>query len=313
MIELIDVEEIGKPSYDETKVRPYVVACIPAYNEELSIATVILSVKQYVNEVIVCDDGSTDFTSGIAKELGVTLIKHEKNRGYGASIISLFEQAIKADADYIITFDSDGQHQASDIPTLLDRIKHGDADIVIGSRFVKGGKSQAPFWRKAGIKVITFFASYGGSKITDAQSGLRVYTREAIMKLKLTDEGMGISTEIILKSADSKLRIKEVPISILYGKNTSTEFPVSHGLSVLFSIFKYMSMRKPLQFYGLSGLVLSLISMFFWIWTLDIYAKTSILTTNITLLAILTSILGLLFMMTGIILWGFIYVVREKN
>lgn len=296
---------------DVHRVSPYVVACIPAYNEDASIARVILSVKKCVDEVIVCDDGSTDFTGEIALGLGATLIKHEKNQGYGASIMSLFDRALRIDADYILTFDGDGQHQSADILTLLDRIKQGDADIVIGSRFVNGGKYEAPFWRKAGIKVITWLASKGGANITDAQSGFRVYTREAILKLNLTEKGMGLSTEILVKSVNNKLRIIEVPVSILYGKKNSHQSPITQGFNVLFGTFKYISMRKPLIFYGLPGLISSIISVIFWIWTLNLYMETHSLVTNITLLAIFTSIIGLLLMTTGIILWVIISIVKE--
>jgi glycosyltransferase involved in cell wall biosynthesis len=297
----------------EEKIRPYIVACIPAYNEAQTIGNVVLSVKEYVDEVIVCDDGSNDLTYEIAEDLGATLIRHEKNQGYGASINSLFNQAIKTDADYIITIDGDGQHQALDILTLLDRIKQGDVDIVIGSRFVKGGKTEAPSWRNIGIKVISTFASKGGAKITDAQSGLRVYTREAIMSLNLAEQGMGISTEIIMKSRDKNLRIEEVPISVLYRKKTTTRSPFSQGFSVLFSTFKFLSIRKPLLSYSLPGFVSFCISLIFWIWALDIFAKTSSLVTNITLIAIGTSVIGLMLMTAGLILWVTISVVREKN
>lgn len=295
------------------KIRPYIIACIPVYNEESSIAKIVLSVKQYVNEVIVCDDGSIDYTADIASKLGAILIKHEKNQGYGASIISLFNAALKIDADYIITIDGDGQHQSSDIMILLNRIMQGDVDIVVGSRFIKGSKSEAPSWRNAGIKIISCFASHGDEKIKDAQSGFRIYTQGALRKLDLTEDGMGISTEIIMKSIDKQLKIAEVPITVSYGKNTSTSFPISHGLGVLFSTFKYLSMRKPLLFFGLPGLIASCISVVFGVWAVNVYISTKFFETNIALISFGTFMIGLILMTTGIILWVVISVVREKT
>jgi len=298
-----------------SRARPYVVACIPAYNEESTIGRMILSAKKYVNEVIVCDDGSTDYTVDIAAGLGATLIGHNSTLGYGASIVSLFDQALEVAADYIITIDADDPYQESDIVALLDRIKQGDADIVIGSRFVKGGESGAPSSGNADIKVITGFASNGGVDIADAQSGFRVYTQEAIMKLKLTpfSAGAGISTEIIKKAIDNQLRIVEVPISASYGKKISHEAPVSQGFGVLSGAFRYLSMRRPLVSFGLPGLLSLVISLVFWVWSLDMFAKTGTISTNVALLAVVTSVVGLMLMTTGIILWVIISVAREKK
>ena len=102
--------------------KPFVVACIPAFNEEDSIAKVILQARKYVDRVIVCDDGSEDFTDEIAESLGAFVIKHERNMGYGASLLSLFKEAQKMSADHVITLDGDGQHDAREIPILLDRM-----------------------------------------------------------------------------------------------------------------------------------------------------------------------------------------------
>jgi len=302
-------------SEDDTKnrVRPYVVACIPAYNDESTIGRVILSVKKYVNEVIVCDDGSTDYTLDIAAGLGATLIGHNSNLGYGESIISLFDQALEVDADYIITIDPDDQYQESDIEALLDRIKQGDADIVIGSRSVEGGESEAPSSSNADFNGTTGFASNGGVDIADAQSGFRVYTREAIMKLNLTEAGVGVSTEIIEKAIDDKLRIVEVPVSVSYEKNISNEAPTPKGFDVLFNTFKYLSMRRPLVSYGLPGLLSLIISLVFWVWLLDMFTSTQTFSTNVALLAVATSVVGLMLMTTGIILWVTTTLVREKN
>lgn len=130
-------ESLAPVNVDRPK--PFVVACIPAFNEEKYIAKVLLETWHSVNEVIVCDDGSDDSTADIARVFGATILKHERNVGYAASLLSLFKEANRIGADYVVTLDSDGKHDPREIPALLERIKVGDVDIVVGSRFLGGG------------------------------------------------------------------------------------------------------------------------------------------------------------------------------
>jgi glycosyltransferase involved in cell wall biosynthesis len=113
-----------------------IVACIPAYNEEDTIAKIILLTKKYVDKVIVCDDGSTDLTGEIAVGLSALLIKHTQRKGYGDAIRSLFNEAIKLGADLVVTLDGDGQHNPDELPRLIEPILCGNADMVIGSHFI---------------------------------------------------------------------------------------------------------------------------------------------------------------------------------
>jgi len=122
--------------------RPLIVACIPAFNEERSIGGVVVRTLKHVDRVIVCDDGSVDFTGEIAESMGATVVRHERNLGYGAAIARLFEEALRLGADVVVTLDGDGQHDPTEIP----RLGEGDVDIV-----------------RAGIRVITGLASNGRS------------------------------------------------------------------------------------------------------------------------------------------------------
>jgi glycosyltransferase involved in cell wall biosynthesis len=163
------------------------IACIPAFNEEKTIAKVILQTQKYVDKVIVCDDGSTDMTAEIAEKLGAVVVRHSRNLGYGAALNTLFREAVKLNPSCIVTIDADGQHNPSDIPKLVEPIVRGEADIVIGSRFLSS-KDNTPKYRRLGIKVITGIArkiSY--PQITDAQSGFRAYSRRAVEELGLTE------------------------------------------------------------------------------------------------------------------------------
>ena len=128
---------------------------IPAYNEEKNIAVIITKLKKITDKIIVCDDGSSDFTAKISEELGAIVIKHEKNLGYGAAIRSIFLKAKESECDVLVTFDADGQHKIEDINKVVKPIVDDESDIVIGSRFLDESEKDVPNYRKVGIKIIT--------------------------------------------------------------------------------------------------------------------------------------------------------------
>jgi len=293
------------------EVKPTIIACIPAYNEEKTIARVIVEAQRYVDKVIVCDDGSKDLTGEIAERLGATVIRHEKNVGYGGALSSLFKKAREIDPDVMVVLDADLQHNPNDIPKIVSPVLNGEADIAIGSRFLEK-EAAVPKYREVGIKIITKLtksASYKG--VSDAQSGFRAYNRKAIHSIMPSEQGMGASTEILLKAKENGLKVVEVPIKINYNvEKPSTQNPIYHGLDVILSIVKYMSIRRPLLFYGVPGMISMLISLFFWVWTLQTFAATRQIITNVTLIAVATMIVGLMLLTTAIILWVLISVVR---
>jgi len=130
--------------------------------------------------------------------------------------------------------------------------------------------------------------------------------------LVLTEEGMGVSTEILLKAGENGLKVAEVPVNILYNEGSSTHNPVVHGVDVVLSTVKHLSMRRPLLFYGLPGLISMGIAAVFWAMTLRIYASIKAISTNITLIALSATFVGLILMTTGILLWVLVSVIREK-
>ena len=149
------------------------IACIPAYNEEKYIGNLVESAKKYVDKVIVCDDGSTDNTAQLAKKAGATIISHKKNKGYGAAITTLFDYARKENVNIMVTLDGDGQHNPDQIPLLINAITIHNVHVAIGSRFLDSG-TEAPGYRKTGIKIITSTSNYGTNlKVSDSQSGFR--------------------------------------------------------------------------------------------------------------------------------------------
>ena len=292
--------------------KPLIIACIPAFNEERTIAKVILQTQKYVDMVIVCDDGSRDMTAEIAEKLGVVVVKHPRNLGYGASLNTLFKEAIKFNPSCIVTIDADGQHDPSNIPKLVEPIVMGEADIVIGSRFLSS-RDSAPRYRRLGIKLITSITRKVSYKqITDAQSGFRAYSRKAIEVLGLTELGMGVSTEILIKARRERLRIVEKPITISYNvEKPSKKNPLLHALDVITSTLKHYSIIHPLTFYGLPGSIMILVGVFFGIWTLEIYRAEGRLVVSLTLLTIGSALIGLLLIVTGIMLFTLVSVVRE--
>jgi len=152
---------------------------MPAYNEERSIAKMVLGCKKHVDQVVAVDDGSSDCTAEIAETLGAYVVRHEKNGGYGPALRSCFETARSLEADRMVIIDSDGQHDPVEIPRLLETLGDG-TDLVIGSRFCRGNGRNVPAYRKVGMKVLDMATNVaGGVNVSDSQSGLRAYGRRA--------------------------------------------------------------------------------------------------------------------------------------
>jgi glycosyltransferase involved in cell wall biosynthesis len=287
---------------------------LPAFNEEKNIGKIIAQLLDKSYSVIVCNDGSSDSTGIIAEKMGAIIINHKKNLGYGAAIGSIFKKAKDEKFDILVTFDSDGQHRISDIEKMIEPIKNKTADIVIGSRFTEDGKADMPKYRKIGIKVITNLVnSQTGKKITDSQSGFRSYSSEVLSQMNLSENGMGVSTEILIKANKQKLKIIEIPITILYEGETSTHHPISHGTSVLLSTMKFISIEHPLKFYGIPGIGFFLIGLFFAVWTIQEFTNSGRIITNISLIGVGSIIFGMILTMTSIMLYSLVNVVRERR
>lgn len=294
--------------------RPFTVACIPAYNEEQHIAKVIVEAINHVDQVIVCDDGSEDMTGTIAEKLGAIVITHKRNLGYGAAIASLFGKALEMKAEIVVTLDADEQHDPKEIPLVIQPIIDNQADIVIGSRFLADKEKHISSYRKVGIKTITKIANVvAESDVTDSQSGFRAYRQRAVSAISVTEQGMGASTEIIFKAQLNKLTMAEVPITVTYGKDSSSQNPVPHGIDVIMSTFKFVSIDHPLLFYGVPGFVSMILAIYFGTIAVQTYAVEHRIVTNVALLSFGLFIIGLVLMTTSVILYTVINVVREPK
>ena len=291
-----------------------IIVGIPAFNEEKNIAPIITKLTNIADKIIVCDDGSTDLTSKISEKLGALVIKHEKNMGYGAAIRSIFLKAKDLNGEILVTFDADGQHRVQDIQNVINPIINGESEIVIGSRFLDENEKDVPTYRKVGIKVITKITNATiKEKLTDSQSGFRAYSKKVINELNPSELGMGISTEILIKASSKNFRISEVPIKITYSGDTSTHNPISHGSSVILSTIKYTSIEHPLKFYGIPSLIFFIIGFSFTYAATQYYSEIGRLNTNLTIVAAGTVLIAVVLLITSILLYSLVSVVRENN
>lgn len=294
-------------------LRPLRVVCIPAYNEEKTIARVVIGAQKQVDEVILCDDGSSDMTGIIAERLGAKVVRHERNMGKGEALRSLFLASREAHADVMVTIDGDGQHDPGEIPDLLDALGSEKADIAIGSRLMEPSGS-VPAHRRLGNRILNAVTVSG---ISDTQSGFRAYSKRAIDTLLPSEMGMGVDSEILIEAINKGMKVVEVPVSVKYGiGKTSTHNPIFHTLDVLSSAIKLASIRHPLIFYGMPGFVFIVAGVYFAYHALFLFTQQQVIT-NITmtyeLIGFALALFGLLTFFTGIILFTISTVVRRRE
>ena len=287
---------------------------IPAYNEEKNISEIIKKLQKITNKIIVCDDGSSDSTAKIARDMGVLVVQHETNLGYGAAIRSIFLKAREEKSEFLITLDSDGQHRIEDIQTILKPLQNKEADLVIGSRFLNNDGKNVPSYRKVGIKILTKLANTSlKQNITDSQSGFRGYGKHVIENVTPSESGMGVSNEILIKANKQGLKIVEVPIIILYDGDTSTHNPISHGSSVLISTLKFISMEHPLKFYGMPGFVFLSIGLGFLIFTVNLFTETRQILLSSAIIGVGATLFGIILIQASILLYVMVKLMRNKK
>jgi len=284
------------------------VAVIPAYNEENSIAKVILRSRQHVDNVIVCDDGSTDMTFMIANALGARVVRHAERRGKGEALRTLAKEVMELDPDIVVALDGDGQHDPDEIPLLVKPIETGESDLVVGSRYIDGGKMNAPIYRRFGLRVINFlYKKIAGVHIKDTQSGFRAYSQKAFEYMLQCDaKEYGVESEQLMLATKNGLRVMEVPISVNYTGlvETSKKFPLSHGADLISTLIRLIAEERPLKYLGLPGIGLTLIGMILGIYLLWMFNITRYFSILAAVLMMGTLTVGLLLVISAIILHG---------
>ena len=189
---------------------------IAAYNEQRRIGAVLDDLLKVAENIVVVDDGSHDDTAGEALKRPVWLARHAVNLGQGAALQTGIAFALERQAQYVITFDADGQHCISDLPVLIERLTAAGADFALGSRFL--GKTQGiPWGRKLMLRMAVLFTRvFSGVALTDAHNGLRAMTRRGAQHVHLTMNRMEHASEIIDQIARSGLKYVEAPVTIRY-------------------------------------------------------------------------------------------------
>lgn len=291
-----------------------IVAVLPAYNEEISIGSIVLLTNTFVDNVIVIDDGSSDRTADIARSAGAEVILHGVNRGKGGALKTGFAAAANLGADIIVTMDTDGQHNPADIPKLVVPIIEGSADVVNGSRYLNGVENNTPFYRRIGQTILDRFTNLNsGLKITDTQSGFRAFTNSTKDIFRFNSQGMAIESEMLADVAKSHLRIKEVEIGVRYDVDCSTKNPIKHGLEVFVRILKDIEFNKPLYCFTTPGIIFGIIGLYMGAHSLQIFANGGSLNFGPTMLMVLLIVVGTFMYLTGILLHSISTILKEAR
>ena len=280
-------------------------AIIPCFNEEATIASLVIKAKRFVDDVLVVDDGSSDETVEIAKQVGAIVIQHEKNLGKAGAIKTGFTFALKNQYQYVITLDGDGQHDPKEIPLLLNKMINDNVDISIGIRY--GETTEMPWWRKIGKRLLDYATSLGnGGFVTDSQSGFRGFNARALEKItpRLNGSEFSIESEQLIRAHDYGLSVGNARISCRYNGlgRTSTKGSTSHGFSVLAYIIYLVAEKRPLLFIGVPGFCTVLLGLLVGIYTLQYYNQTNVFLIPYAIVVSIFIMLGALAMFMGLVL-----------
>ena len=283
-----------------SRSRP-VVALIPAHNEERFIGSLVLTVMQFVDQVIVVDDGSADQTAEIARYAGALVLCHQVNQGKAAAANTGFNYVRQLQPGAVVMLDGDGQHCAEDIPAVLAPVLGGSADIVVGSRFLEV-KSDIPAYRKVGQHSLTMLTNLAsGVPISDSQSGYRAFSAQALEVLTFGQGGFSLESEMQFLANEHKLRVVEVPIKVVYAEPAKRN-PVSHGMQVVNAVLRLVGQTRPLLFFCGSGMVIFTLAMLLGLQVVGIFVQSRQLAIGYALITVMLSIIGLLLCFSGIML-----------
>lgn len=193
---------------------------IPAYNESRTISRVVLEVREVISPVVVVDDGSRDATAQLAQDAGAMVIKHPVNKGKGAALQTGFKYVLDNGYDAVITMDSDGQHDANDIPGFIEAFNKKRPGIILGSRM--NDISTMPAIRKFTNKLTSFIGSLlARQKLNDSQSGFRLISSDVLRTVHLETTGFEMESELLIKASKAGFKIISVPIKTIYGQEIS--------------------------------------------------------------------------------------------
>jgi len=282
------------------EAKPLIIACIPAYNEEKTIAKVVLQTKKYVDKVFVCDDGSMDMTGEIAERLGAEVLRHERNLGKGAALKTLFKESKSLNPDVVVTLDSDGQHDPREIPMLIRPILRGEANITNGSRLLE--KTEMPKYRVVGNKMLSSLINVKtGQKLTDTQSGFRAYSKKALKFIEITDAGIGVDSQVLIDASEKDLKVVEIPVTVSYECAKSTYNPLSHLSMVIASVIRKIVEGNPIFYLGIPGFISVIAGLLFGLRVVDIFLSNSAIAIGTALISVSLVIIGFLLIIAAVL------------
>lgn len=224
-----------------------IIIVMPAYNAELTLEKTYKDIPEgLMSEIILCDDQSRDRTVKIAKRLGLTVLLHDKNKGYGGNQKTLYQEALKRNSDVIVMLHPDYQYDSKKIPDLIQPILNKQADIVLGSRMLGKGALEGgmPFYKYISNKFLTFCQNKAlGLNLSEYHTGLRAYSSDFLKKVSWqgNSDDFLFDAQILIKAARLGMRIEEIPIETRYFKEASqVRFfaGVKYGLGILWELIK---------------------------------------------------------------------------
>lgn len=287
---------------------------LPAYNEEVGIGSVVLDCRKYVDEVVVIDDGSTDRTVPVAEEAGATVIQHETNKGKGGAVKTFFEYVGDRELEAVVLMDADGQHNPADIPSVIEPVINGKADLVIGSRYLNSRDGEeTPLYRRFGQRILDYLTLGSRSgQLTDTQSGFRALSPDAIDTVELTTDSIGTETEMTDCALRNDLTVEEVPVSVRYdGIDGQTYNPFKHGFIVVNFALGLVRDRHPLLFFGIPGLLLVFVGGLYGTQALLIYSTTGEFYPSKVLFSGFLTLFGTISLFTGLTLHTISYKIDQ--
>jgi glycosyltransferase involved in cell wall biosynthesis len=215
------------------------VALVPAFNAETTIAAVVRDCKQFIDEVIVVDDGSSDGTAAAAREAGADVVVQPQNGGKGAALKTGFAHALREGFDVVVTLDADGQHLAREIPKFLAARAESNADLIIGGRAHLFGE-MLPRRRRANRFSAAAIAWASGTNVTDSQSGYRLYSAKLLRKVRLRTDGYDLESEVIVHAGCLGFKVLTIPIDLGFvdGEATSHYKPLGDTFRIAWTVFR---------------------------------------------------------------------------
>ena len=280
------------------------VALIPAYDNGSTIGDVVGEAARHVDAVLVCDDGSSDQTAARAEERGATVLRHDKNRGKGAALRTLFERARQMGADRACTIDGDGQFDPSEIPRLLGAQESSGSDVVVGYRF--DDRTEMPRYRRLGNRFFDKMTNMAVDvSVRDTQSGFRVYSKRSLEQISFKSDGFAADSEIIIDAARRGLSMSEQKITVTYGGGAiHSQNPVSHGYGIFSTLLEHVVIRHPLKLLGIPGLVLFVLGIGYSAVVISIFNDIGYFSVPSTLVALGSLVCGLILLFMSVVLYA---------